>query len=97
MNSIIDLIAIVIGIILVLMMKDSKDPENEEPPKVESIKIKIEQIEEVYYAWHDDNFIVQSKQIDDVIEHVKKKFPNKNYFIVSNRNLEKWLQTKQKI
>jgi biopolymer transport protein ExbD len=94
MNNIFDVFALILGIILAIMLKDSGEPE-EEPRKQESIRIKIEQIQDIYYAWHENDFVVQSKNIEDVLDHIKQKFPNKNYFIVSNRNLEKWLQTKK--
>ena len=78
-------------------MKDNFtiEDEDDKPKQAERINIKIEQIEDIYYAWKDNDFIVQSKQIEDVLDHIKQKFPNKNYLIVSNRNLEKWLQTKE--
>ena len=78
-------------------MKDNFtiEDEDDKPKQAERINIKIEQIEDIYYAWKDNDFIVQSKQIEDVLDHIQQKFPNKNYLIVSNRNLEKWLQTRE--
>ena len=78
-------------------MKDNFtiEDEDDKPKQAERINIKIEQIEDMYYAWKDNDFIVQSKQIEDVLDHIQQKFPNKNYLIVSNRNLEKWLQTRE--
>ena len=97
MNNIFDLIFLIIGIFLALLMKDNFtiEDEDDKPKQAERINIKIEQIEDMYYAWKDNDFIVQSKQIEDVLDHIQQKFPNKNYFIVSNRNLEKWLQTRE--
>jgi hypothetical protein len=97
MNNIFDLIFLILGVVLALLMKDNFtiEDEDDKSSKSEKINIKIEQIEEMYYAWKDNDFIVQSKQIEDVLDHIKQKFPNKNYLIVSNRNLEKWLQTKE--
>jgi hypothetical protein len=97
MNNIFDLIFLILGVVLTLLMKNNFtiEDEDDKSTKLEKINIKIEQIEEIYYAWKDNDFIVQSKQIEDVLDHIKQKFPNKNYLIVSNRNLEKWLQTKE--
>jgi hypothetical protein len=98
MNNIFDLIFFVIGILLAIYMRDKFSIEDEdvgEKPKAERINIKIEQIEDTYYAWRDNDFIVQSKQVEDVLDHIQQKFPNKNYLIVSNRDLEKWLQTRE--
>ena len=97
MNNIFDIIFLIIGIAIALFMKDNFtiEDEDDKPKLAERINIKIEQIEDIYYAWKDNDFIVQSKQIEDVLDHIKQKFPNKNYLIVSNRNLEKWLQTKE--
>ncbi len=97
MNNIFDLIFLILGVVLALLMKNNFTIEDEDDKSIKSekINIKIEQIEEIYYAWKDNDFIVQSKQIEDVLDHIKQKFPNKNYLIVSNRNLEKWLQTKE--
>jgi hypothetical protein len=97
MNNIFDLIFLILGVVLALLMKNNFtiEDEDDKSTKLEKINIKIEQIEEIYYAWKDNDFIVQSKQIEDVLDHIKQKFPNKNYLIVSNRNLEKWLQTKE--
>jgi hypothetical protein len=97
MNNIFDLIFLILGVVLALLMKNNFTIEDEDDKSIKSekINIKIEQIEEMYYAWKDNDFIVQSKQIEDVLDHIKQKFPNKNYLIVSNRNLEKWLQTKE--
>jgi fructose-1-phosphate kinase PfkB-like protein len=72
--------------------KFSIEDADEGEMQAERINIKIEQIEDTYYAWRDNDFIVQSKQVEDVLDHIQQKFPNKNYLIVSNRNLEKWLQ-----
>ena len=97
MNNIFDLIFFVIGILLAIYMRDKfsiEDEDVEEKTKAERINIKIEQIEGTYYAWRDNDFIVQSKQVEDVLDHIQQKFPNKNYLIVSNRDLEKWLQTR---
>ena len=97
MNNIFDLIFLIIGVAIALLMKDNFtiEDEDDKPKQAERINIKIEQIEDMYYAWKDNDFIVQSKQIEDVLDHIKQKFPNKNYLIVSNRNLEKWLQTRE--
>jgi hypothetical protein len=97
MNNIFDLIFLILGVVLALLMKNNFtiEDEDDKSTKLKKINIKIEQIEEIYYAWKDNDFIVQSKQIEDVLDHIKQKFPNKNYLIVSNRNLEKWLQTKE--
>ena len=72
-----------------------EDADEQNASKAERINIKIEKIEDTYYAWQDNDFIVQSKQVNDVLDHIKQKFPNKNYLIVSNRDLEKWLQTRE--
>ena len=98
MNNIFDIIFFIIGILIALFMRDKfsiEDEDVEEKTKAERINIKIEQIEDTYYAWRDNDFIVQSKQVEDVLDHIKQKFPNKNYLIVSNRDLEKWLQTRE--
>lgn len=96
MNGIFELLSLIAGILVAIFMKDQVQLDEEDlPKKIDNVKIKIEQIEDMYYAWHENDFIVQSKQIDDVLDHIKQKFPNKNYLIVSNRNLEKWLQTKE--
>lgn len=63
--------------------------------KKEVINIKIEQIEDMYYAWKENDFIFQSKNIQELVHHIEQKFPNKTFIITSNRNLEKWLQTKK--
>ena len=98
MNNIFDLIFFIVGIIIALFMRSKfsiEDEEVEEKPKQERINIKIEQIEDIYYAWQDNDFIVQSKKVEDVIDHIQQKFPSKNYLIISNRNLDKWLQAKK--
>ena len=96
MNNIFDLIFLIIGVAIALLMKDNFtiEDEDDKPKQAERINIKIEQIEDTYYAWRDNDFIVQSKQVEDVLDHIQQKFPNKNYLIVSNRDLEKWLQTR---
>jgi fructose-1-phosphate kinase PfkB-like protein len=98
MNNIFDLIFFVIGILLAIYMRDKfsiEDADEQNASKAERINIKIEQIEDTYYAWQDNDFIVQSKQVNDVLDHIKQKFPNKNYLIVSNKDLDKWLQTRE--
>jgi len=98
MNNIFDLIFFVIGILLAIYMRDKfsiEDADEGEMPKAERVNIKIEQIEDTYYAWRDNDFIVQSKQVEDVLDHIQQKFPNKNYLIISDGNLEKWLHTKE--
>jgi len=97
MNNIWDLIFLIIGITIALFIKNNFTVEDADDKSKETdrINIKIEEIENTYYAWKDNDFIVQSRQIEDILDHIKQKFPNKKYLIVSNRNLEKWLQTKE--
>jgi fructose-1-phosphate kinase PfkB-like protein len=99
MNNIFDLIFFIVGILIALFMRSKftiEDEEvEEEKSKQERINIKIEQIEDTYYAWQDNDFIVQAKKVEDVIDHIQQKFPSKNYLIISNRNLDKWLQAKK--
>lgn len=92
MNGIFELLSLILGIIIALFMKDSVQLDEEDlTKKIEKMQIKIEQIEDMYYAWHENDFIVQSKQIEDVIDHIKQKFPDQNFLIVSNKDLTKWL------
>jgi hypothetical protein len=92
MNGIFELLSLIIGVLVAIFMKDQVQLDEEDlPKKIENLKIKIEQIEDMYYAWHENDFIVQSKQVEDVLDHIKQKFPNKNFLIVSNKDLSQWL------
>lgn len=93
MNGIIELISLIVGVVIALFMKDkvALDEDDTIQKEVEKMQIKIEQIGDIYYAWHNADFIVQSKQVEDVLDHIKQKFPNQNFLIVSNKDLSQWL------
>jgi hypothetical protein len=77
--------------LLVIFLKDSGEPEEEKVVEKQKQQIKIEHIGDTYYAWKENDFIVQSKKVEDVLDHIKQKFPNTNFLIVSNKDLSQWL------
>lgn len=100
MFSMLEILIVILTLVTFLFNRgrlSSEDYENlqKELELKNPVHIKIEQIGEIYYAWKDNDFIVQSKDIEEVIKYIKQKFPKNNFLIESNRNLDEWLQTKK--
>lgn len=90
MNYILEILFTVFAVLLMSFMnKDEEEPQAED----DSVKITLEEMNGIYYAWEREKnmFLIQSKQVDEIIEHIKEKFPGKNFTIISNKEIE-WLK-----
>jgi hypothetical protein len=70
----------------------SRDEEVEEvEQKPESVKIFLEEIKGLYYAWHTEpkeEFIVQSKTLDGLLQELNKIFLKKRIEIVTSEEIK---------
>lgn len=94
MNSIFEIISAIITLILLFFFKKELEEKEEEVlEENSSVTIALEEINGIYYAWEKEKnkFLIQSKQVDEIIEHIKQIFPGKNFTIISNKEIE-WLR-----
>jgi hypothetical protein len=95
MNIIVEIISIFIGILLWVLIFQNKEKDAKQFKVINLIDIYIEQIDEIYYAWHNKNFIFQTKDTKELITYIRTKFPNNIIKITSDKELA-WLQEVKK-
>ena len=94
MNILVELISLLIGFVLwALLFRNKEDVE--QPKAVNLVDVYIEQIGEIYYAWHDKTFMFQTKDTKELVTYIRNKFPNNVIKITSDKEL-KWLQEAKK-
>ena len=94
MNIIVEIISLIISLLLWAILSKNKEEINE-VQKQDGISVYIEKIGEIYYAWHDKNFIFQTKDTKELVAYIKSKFPNNIIKITSDKELT-WLQEAKK-
>ena len=94
MNIIMEIISLIISLLLWAILSKNKEEINE-VQKQNGISVYIEKIGEIYYAWHDKNFIFQTKDTKELVAYIKSKFPNNIIKISSDKELT-WLQEAKK-
>jgi len=93
MEKIIELLSIIGFLITIIFFKKEIEEKmkeiDEEKDEIEVSKmlIEIEKMNGIFYAWNKESkeFIVQSNSINDVMDHLIQKFPNKK-LIVTKEN-----------
>ena len=94
MNIIVEIISLIISLLLWAILSKNKEEINE-VQKQDGISVYIEKIGEIYYAWHDKNFIFQTEDTKELVAYIKSKFPNNIIKITSDKELT-WLQEAKK-
>lgn len=90
MNIIVEIIAIIACVLVWLLFSKRKDNLIEKE-KTNHIDIYIEQLDKIYYAWHEKTFLYQDADTKTLVKYIKNKFPNNTIKITSNKELT-WLQ-----
>jgi len=82
---------------MIISNMNKNNNEIEEDSKPEEVGIFLEEIKGQYYAWYlepKDQFIVQAKTVDQLMEELTKIFKNKKLHIVTTEEI-KWHLEKQ--
>ncbi len=95
MNIIVEIISLLIGFFLWALLFRGKTETEEQPKVANLVDVYIEQIGEIYYAWHDKTFMFQTKDTKELVTYIRNKFPNNVIKITSDKELT-WLQEAKK-
>ena len=95
MNIIIELISLFIATLLFALFFRKANEQIEIEEKSKLIDIYIEKIGDVYYAWHEKDFLYQSKDTVELVKYINIKFPKNLIKITSDKELI-WLQEVKK-
>jgi len=95
MNIIIELISLFIATLLFALFFRKANEQIEIEEKSKLIDIYIEKIGDVYYAWHEKDFLYQSKDTVELVKYINIKFPKSLIKITSDKELI-WLQEVKK-
>lgn len=68
----------------------ANESKNEEKDETEEVKIFLEEIGGIYYAWHvePEEFIVQTKTVSDMVGELSEIFKNTKIMIKTTKEIE---------